>query len=339
MADNQLVKNTWTVVGIIALTAIILFILKATFNVLLLMFAGTLIAVYFRGLADLINRKLNASSGFSLALSFIFTILLLAGFLWFTGNSIQQQFTELRETLPSALETFKQKVYSYSLGRQAIEKITSEETKNELYDVAQTFFRSSFGFVGDIYIVLILGLFFTASPGLYVDGFIKLIPSGEKKEAKRVINKIGVTLAKWLKGQLFSMLIVMVMTAIGLLIMGVPMALALALIAGLLTFIPNFGPLIAMILAALIGFMQDTTTGLLVISLYLTVQIVESNIITPQIQKRLINIPPALIILAQLFMGVLAGGWGLLLAMPVVALVMVIVQEVYIKKQTPEIES
>jgi len=115
--------------------------------------------------------------------------------------------------------------------------------------------------------------------------------------------------------------------------MGVPMAFTLALIAGLLNFIPNFGPLIAMLPAVLVAQMQGSTTALLVAGLYILVQVLESNVITPQIQKKLINIPPALIIIAQLFMGVLTGGWGLLLATPLMLIIMMVVQELYLKKQ------
>jgi predicted PurR-regulated permease PerM len=187
--------------------------------------------------------------------------------------------------------------------------------------------------LGDLYIILFIGIFFTAAPEVYRNGFLKLIPPNNRGEAKSVINKVSVTLAKWLKGQLFAMLVVTILTTTGLLILGVPMTFALALIAGVLNFIPNFGPLIALIPAVLVGFMQDTTTGILVAALYITVQVLESSIITPQIQKKLIDMPPAIIMIAQLFMGVLTGGWGLLLATPLVAIIIVLVQELYIKKQ------
>jgi predicted PurR-regulated permease PerM len=147
---------------------------------------------------------------------------------------------------------------------------------------------------------------------------------------------VGHTLTKWLKGQLFAMLLVAVLTLVGLLIMGVPMALVLALIAGVLNFIPNFGPLIAMIPAVGVGLLQGPTTALMVAGLYILVQVLESNVITPQIQKRLIEIPPALIIISQLFMGVLTGGWGLVLATPLIAIVMVVVQELWVKSQDKE---
>jgi len=128
------------------------------------------------------------------------------------------------------------------------------------------------------------------------------------------------------------MLIIAVLTSTGLTILNVPMAIALALIAGVLNFIPNFGPLIAMVPAILIALTQGVNKAIVVAILYILVQILESNIITPSIQKKLINIPPALTILAQLFMGILSGGWGLVLATPLVAILMIVVQETYVRK-------
>jgi predicted PurR-regulated permease PerM len=110
------------------------------------------------------------------------------------------------------------------------------------------------------------------------------------------------------------------------------MWLVLSLIAGLLNFIPNFGPLIAMVPAVLIGFLQGPTTALIVAALYILVQTLESSLVTPQIQKKMLNVPPALIIIAQLVMGVLTGGWGLILATPLMVVLMVMVQELYLKR-------
>jgi predicted PurR-regulated permease PerM len=162
------------------------------------------------------------------------------------------------------------------------------------------------------------------------------MPPQAKPGAKTTVDRVGFTLTKWLKGQIFAMFIIFTLTGIGLTVLGVPMAIALALIAGILNFIPNFGPLIAMIPAVLIALTQGVNKGIIVAVMYILIQILESNIITPSIQKKLINIPPAVTILAQLFMGILTGGWGLVLATPLVAIVMVVVQETYIKKISQE---
>jgi predicted PurR-regulated permease PerM len=129
------------------------------------------------------------------------------------------------------------------------------------------------------------------------------------------------------------MFVVFILTAIGLLIIGLPMWLVLALIAGILSFIPNFGPLIAVIPAVLVALLQGPETAAIVAGLYVLVQLIESNVITPKVQEKLINIPPALLIIAQMLVAPLTGGWGLLLATPMMIIIIVFVEELYIKKQ------
>jgi len=323
-------------VGIVALVVVVLWLLKAVFNVLLLILAGVLIALYFRGLSKLIHRKTGMSEKVSLPLSIIGSILLLLGFFWFAGASIQQQATQLSETLPSTVQKAKEELGKSALGKRVLQGLQAQQKNSQGSNMLQGFFRSTFGVLGDIYVVLFLGIFFTAGPRSYLNGLVRLAPARARPRTSEVITRVGHTLTKWLKGQLFAMLLVAVLTLVGLLIMGVPMALVLALIAGVLNFIPNFGPLIAMIPAVGVGLLQGPTTALMVAGLYILVQVLESNVITPQIQKRLIEIPPALIIISQLFMGVLTGGWGLVLATPLIAIVMVVVQELWVKSQDKE---
>jgi len=330
--EKNFQKKVWTASAIVALFIILLWLIKVTFNVFLLILAGALIALYFRGLSGLIHRKTKMNNKLSLIIAILGSLLLVVSFFWFAGNKIQQQVAELTKTLPQTIDHFKTQLNNSALGQQVMDRFSSQNM-SKASTVVQTFFKSTFGVLGDMYVVLFLGIFFTASPKTYVDGFIKVMPAKAKEETEDVINKVGNTLTKWLKGQLFAMLIVAVLTAIGLTILGMPMAIVLALIAGVLNFIPNFGPLIAMIPAVLVGLMQGVNTALIVAGLYIFIQIIESNLITPQIQKKMINMPPALIIIAQLFMGVLTGGLGLILATPFTALLMVVIQETWIKKQ------
>jgi predicted PurR-regulated permease PerM len=331
--DMQVFKNkVWAAVGIVAFAVIGLWIFAKTFNVLLLVLIGILIAIFFHGLSGLIRKYTGIKKG-SLLISILLTVILLVLFFWLAGNSVQQQVNELSQTLPAAIENAKEKLNNNTIGKKITDQAGSAETKKKLSGLMQTFFKSTFGVLGDLYVVIIIGIFFTAGYRTYLSGLMKLFPAGKKQRAQDIIEKAGDTLKKWLKGQLFAMLVVAVLTAIGLFILGVPMALTLALIAGILNFIPNFGPLIAIIPAALISFMQGPTTALIVIALYMVVQILESSIITPQIQKKMINMPPALIIIAQLVMGIFAGVLGLVLATPIIAIVIVLVNELYVKDE------
>lgn len=324
-------QKVWLTCGIVALAITLLWILKASINVLLLIFAGSLIAVFFNKLSGLIQQKFRLSPKFSLATSIIGTILIILLLFWFIGAKIQQQIAELTKTLPATVENAKQQLNQSAIGSRILQAANSGA--GEMTGFAKRFFTTSFGVLGDLYVVLFIGIFFTISPWLYINGVIALIPRKGQQKAKEVFVKAGVTLGNWLKGQIIAMAVVAVLTGIGLSILGVPMALALALIAGILNFIPNFGPLIAMIPAVLVGFMQGPTTALIIAGIYLLIQALESNLITPTVQKRLINMPPALILIGQLFMSTLTGAWGIVLATPIVALVMVAVKELYVDKK------
>lgn len=325
-------KKVWIAGGILALITIIILLFKATISVLLLIIAGALIAIYFRGLGSLIERKTKWKSSVSLLISIFGTFILLGLIFWLIGAKAQEQITELSESLPKMVSNARKQIAETSLGKKLIERISSSNSQDKVQSMASTFFTSTFGVLGDIYVVIFLGIFFTASPGLYTRGMVKMVPPPGRPKADEVLRKLGVMLRKWLKGQLFAMLVVFILTSIGLVSLGVPMWLALAIIAGFLNFIPNFGPLIAMIPAVLVALMQGPGTAALVAGLYILVQVIEGNFITPMVQKKLVDIPPALIIIAQLLMGALTGGWGLVLATPLMVILITLVKELYIRQ-------
>lgn len=276
-------QKVWTACAVAALFVIVIWFFKATFNVLLLILAGVLIAAYFHGLSGLIHRNIKLPEKASLAISVIGSLLLLILFFWLAGAKISQQANEMSDTLPSTIGAFKSQLSQNPLGQKILSHISSPNATQKAASLARQFFRSTFGALGDIYVVLFIGIFFTVSPQTYVNGFLKLILPKAKPQAHDIVNHIGATLTKWLKGKIFAMFVVAVLTYIALIILGMPLALILALIAGALHFIPNFGPLIAMIPAALIGLTQSTQTALIIVGLYTLIQILESNFITPQV--------------------------------------------------------
>lgn len=330
--DESNTRRAWVTGSIYAFIVVTLLLLKATFNVVLLVLAGILIAVFFGGFAGLIQRKTGWKPGVAKVLSVVITLLLLVGVFWLIGARVQQQATELAETLPTTIDNAETYLQKSSLGQKVLEKVNSPKTATQAQSIAAGFFTSTFGLFGDLYAILFIGLFFFVSPGLYQKGLVKLVPVNGRPEAESLLKKLTDNLRQWLKGTFLSMLIVFTFTAIGLAIIGIDMWLVLALVAGLLSFIPNLGPLLALIPAVLVGLMSSPTTALLVGGLYILVQVVESNFITLMIQQKLVNTPPALTLIVQLLMATLTGGWGLVLATPLLVIVMVTVQELYVKK-------
>jgi predicted PurR-regulated permease PerM len=137
------------------------------------------------------------------------------------------------------------------------------------------------------------------------------------------LEHIAATLRRWVGGRLFAMFCDGLLTAIGLAIVGVPYAALLGLIAGALAFIPNVGAAIAGALMVLVGFSVDSTTGFWAIGVYLTVQFVEGNLLTPFVERRVVDLAPAVVLGAQLLFGTLFGIAGVALADPIVAMIKV----------------
>lgn len=326
-------KKVWITTAIITFTICVLLLFKATFNVFLLVLAGTLIAIFFRGLSDFIQRKTKWKENVCVAISILGTLLIVAGLFWLIGAKVQTQMTDLMETLPKTVENVKVQMNNNVVGEKIIDKLSSKNSTDKVQVFAGQFFQSTFGVFGDVYVILFIAIFFTVAPQTYIKGIVQLIPVKGQNKANDVLDKLNKQLRNWLKGKLFSMFVVFILTAIGLAIIGLPLWLVLALLAGLISFIPNFGPLLALIPAVLVGLMQSPETAALVVGLYILIQFVESNFITTLVQQKLIDMPPALIIIAQLLMGALTGGWGLILATPIIVILIVLIQELYIKER------
>ncbi|WP_084157708.1 AI-2E family transporter [Flavobacterium frigidarium] len=326
-------KKVWITAGIVSFTLITLLVLKTTFNVFLLILAGTLIAIFFRGVSSFIERKTGWKENIAVLISIFGTLLIAAGLFYLIGAKVQTQIGDLIDTLPKTIENVKDRMNSSTVGSKVIDNMSSPDSTEKVQGFAGQFFQSTFGVFGDLYVILFIAIFFTIAPQTYTEGMIQLVPKRGQDKARQIMGKLNKQLRNWLKGKLFSMFVVFILTAIGLAAIGMPLWLVLALLAGLISFIPNFGPIIALIPAVLVALLQSPQTALLVAGLYMLIQFVESNFITTLVQQKLINMPPALIIIAQLLMGALTGGWGLVLATPVTVIVIVLVQELYINER------
>jgi predicted PurR-regulated permease PerM len=326
--------KVWQTVAIVSLLVIGILIVRVAFNVLLMALAGALIAVYFHGLGDLIQKRTKLRRKLAMIISVVGTFIIIGLLLWFIGAKIQSQGTQLSNNLPRNIHTAKVKLSQSAAGQKLLD-LTSGDNSQKLAATAQTFFSTSFGVLGDMYIILFLGIFFTASPSLYKTGLLILVPENKKQVARNIIDRISLSLKGWLKGMLVSMVLITILITVGLTIIGIPAALVLGLITGILEIVPNFGPLIAMLPGVLLALTIDGNTAIIVAVLYIVSQTIVANIVTPLIQKKMINLPPALTLISQLIMGTLSGALGIILAVPLLAMVIILVDELYVKKVTP----
>ena len=326
------IKKNWIKWGILAFIVVFLLLFNAIVNILLLLLASALLAIYFHGFAGLLQRYLHLPAKISLIVSVIFNLLLLVGFFWFAGARLEAQITQLSDVLPSTVKNAKAQLDQSIIGRKALDYINSSGSAEKSSALIKRFFSSSFGILSDLYLIILMTMFFVATPQLYKRGIVHLLPEKAKDKGDELLNQLGDVLRKWLKGQIIGFFFIALFTGAGLWALGLPLVFTLALIAGFLNFVPNFGPIIAVVPAMLLGLMQGPTTALLVFGVYTLVQIIQSAVTQPIIQKKMISMPPILTVVAQVAMGTLTGFWGVLLATPIVALGMVLTRELYIKK-------
>jgi predicted PurR-regulated permease PerM len=330
-ADLSYITKVWQTVGIVALLVVTILIVRVAFDILLMVLAGSLIAVYFHGLGDAIQRRTKLKRKSAMLISIIGSVIILGALFWFMGTKIQQQVAELSNSLPHTLNNARAKLAQTTAGQKVLDSISGDNSA-KLMSTVQGFFSTTFGVLGDMYIILFLGIFFTSNPSLYKDGILILVPRSKKALGKHIMDRISLSLKGWLKGTLFSMFLITILLGIALTIVGMPVALILALITGLLEIVPSLGSLIAMIPGVLLALTVSTNMAILVAIIYIVAQTIVANIITPLIQKKMINLPPALTLISQLIMGTASGALGVILAVPLLAILIVLVDELYVKK-------
>jgi predicted PurR-regulated permease PerM len=188
-----------------------------------------------------------------------------------------------------------------------------------------------FDALGNALVIVFLGLAFAADPRSYRDGTLRFVPPGRRWRAARVLDGAGETLRHWLFGQLITMTVIFLCTWAGLAFLGIGGSLILGLQAGLLAFVPTVGPLVAGLVIVLAALASGTKALLGALGVYLAVQCLESYGLTPFIQKRALDIPPATIFAGQLVLGVIFGLWGIALALPLMAVIKVLLEQLYVE--------
>ncbi|SCZ21559.1 AI-2E family transporter [Afifella marina] len=188
-----------------------------------------------------------------------------------------------------------------------------------------------FGSLANAVIVVFLGIFVSWSPRTYRDGFLHLVPVKRRDRFREVIEGAAENLGWWMAGQAISMTIIFSASWIVLWLIDMPYAFLLALQAGLLAFIPTLGPAIAGVVIILAGLSVSATMALWGVGAYVLIQGLESNITQPLVQQRTTSLPPALTLSTQLVFAAVLGGLGMALAVPLLAVGIVFVRELYVK--------
>lgn len=308
-------------------------------RVFLLIFAGVLLAVFVGGLATKLAERTPLPRGAALAVVGGGIVAFFVGIGFLAGPRIAAQSGELAERLPQAVERIRQQLISqygwaepFLKGVPDPQQVIAGAGSGGLAGGVVGAVSTASSVLTDALVVVVLGIYMALAPRLYTNGAVRLVPRGrQRKRTGEVLSAIGHALRWWLVGRGASMAVVGLLTGAGLFIAGVPLAFTLGLIAALFSFVPYIGPIASAVPALLVALTASPTKALYVLVVYAGVQFCESYLITPLIQERVVSIPPALLISAQVVAGVLAGVLGILLASPMAVVLVVAVQMLYVE--------
>jgi predicted PurR-regulated permease PerM len=330
LARRVTLVNGIGVLFILGLAAVVL-----AADALLLIFACILFSILLYKLSALLHQR----TGIKRNIALVIVVLLLTAIFglggWAMAPQISEQSGQLAKEIPAAVERLQAEVAQHPLLKRLVAELPPPEDivkqMGSLVPNAGLFFSGVIGALGNIVIIIFVGIYFAASPGVYTGGFIRLVPQQKRGRAREVMQEMGDNLSSWLVGKAVSMLIVGVTTAIGLSMLGVPLALILGVIAGLLDFIPYLGPIMAGIPAVLLALSISPDLALYALLLFAAINMLEGYVLQPMIEAKAIELPPALVIVMQLIFGTLFGFAGVALATPLAAVLSVLVKMLYIE--------
>lgn len=332
---KRFVRHVLLGVGITAATVILLLLLWYAADVLLVIFAGILLAVLLRGLADAVSQYTSLGSGWSLAVV-LFALALFFGLGgWFLASELAGQVDQLTERLTASIKQLQQYLQRYAWGREILSqaRAPAEMLSGRMGLLSQVtgFFSTALGVVANAVVVLFVGLYLAADPELYRRGLLRLLPLATRDRAREVLDTLGAMLRRWLVGRFVGMIAVGVTTGAGLWLLDIPLVMPLAMLAFALGFIPYLGPILSAVPAILVALTVGPIEAVYVGALYAGVQAAEGYLLTPLIQQRSVHLPPVLTISAQVMLGVLFGVIGIMLAEPLTVVAMVIAKMLYVE--------
>jgi predicted PurR-regulated permease PerM len=239
---------------------------------------------------------------------------------------VAQQFAEMEVQLPKAAHQLLAQVQSHQWGQWLLRQTPGSEQVSNGFSFAITriggIVVSSATILAGLVIVFSLSIYFSAEPEMYYNGLRRVVPEEYREKMDACAASVAQILRSWVVAKLISMSMVGILITIGLSIVGVPLAGSLGVIAAVMTFIPNVGPLISVIPAALLALAKSPATGLLAILIFTIVFTLEGYVVTPLLERNIVRLPPALTLTMQLLLAAVAGPVGVALAAPLAAAIL-----------------
>lgn len=299
---------------------------------MLLLFGAVLLASSIRALADPLARLTRMPPRLAVVLVVVGMGLFLAGGVWLIGEPLAEQLQALRQEIPQAWQVLRNWLSQGPLGSRLLGLIDQANAASLPWQNIANMAAGAAGGLADLVLIVLVGLYLAFDVFLYRNGLVRLFPPARRARMTDAFDAVGHSLTRWVLGQVVTMVIVGLTVAAGLSLLGMPMALALAAIAGVLEFVPFFGPIVSGALAVLLAFGQGPQQALSVALLFLAIQQLEGNLLVPLVQRWAVALPPAMVVASVLVFSTLFGAMGVLIATPALVVVTVLVRRLYVEE-------
>ena len=302
---------------------------------LLVIFGGIVFAALVDGGARLLGRVLHIGRSVRIGLVLFFAAAFLVWLVMFAGNQITDQAAQMPAVVNLQIHRLLDygRAHGITFGHNDFGSMAQQAIGG--VGPLTTVLGGLFGGLTTLVLILILGVYLAMEPRLYQRGVAWMLPLSERASFQVTLTRMGRSLRMLLFGRVLGMVVEGVAVGVLLAIYGVPMAALLGILTCLLAFLPNIGAPISGALMMLVGFSGGTNMGIYCAVVYVVVQVVDGYVIVPMVARRTADLAPALVLGAQLIMGVLFGLLGLVLADPIVLMLKIALERQSERNDTP----
>lgn len=328
----------------VTLLVLILWMFQRTVDVFLLLFIAVILSLYLGAVRDGLVARVHVPPRLAFIASVLLTLLGIGGLFWLLVPAVAGQTRELVDVLPTYITSWEAAFDRFVVSLPAMRgywQPGQHQILRALYDQVSSYAQGMvprvFSIVGiliDVFSVFVMSIYLALQPGVYREWLIALFPPRHRDLVRDILRDIAGTLRAYIVGQLTTMTVLAILTSLFLWLLNVPYALTFGVFTGMVAIVPFFGSLLSTTLPAafVLTGPNGGTRALLVLGVGVIVHLIEGNLVSPLVMSKQVELPPVLTIMAVLVVGSLLGPLGLVVALPTLAMIMVVVRRILINR-------